>query len=96
MREEGLRMVGVKVMLEDSSEIELSCWAVAFLQKGEGDNLLTKWEWSRREHSAVEIALRGAAIEGLLGEYSQDTAIKGALRILESERNILSPESDKG
>lgn len=79
MSEEGLRIVAVKVRLEDGSEIEPSCWAVVFLQEGEGDKLLPKWEWSRTNYSTPEIALRGAGIEGLLHEYNEDAAIKGTL-----------------
>lgn len=71
MGEQGLAMVGVKVVLKDGSEIEPSCWAVAFLQEGEADAPLAKWEWSRGAHSSTEIIVLGTAIEGLLDGYNE-------------------------
>jgi len=87
MTEKEPQIVAVKVVLGDGSEIEPSCWAVAFLTKGEGDKLFTNLSWSRREHSPEEIVVLGVAIERLLGQYNEDDAIKGALRLLESEHD---------
>jgi len=80
MAEEELQMVGVKIMLENGREIEPSCWAVAFLAKGQDDKLWTQFSWSRRAHSAEEVAVLGVAIETLLGEYNDTN--KGIVHIL--------------
>ena len=80
MAEEELQMVGVKIMLENGREIEPSCWAVAFLQRGDGDKLWTRFSWSRKTHSGEEVAVLGVAIETLLGEYND--ANKGVVHIL--------------
>jgi len=79
MAKEGLQMVGVKVMLEDGSEIEPSCWAVAFLAKGENGKLWPQFS-CRRPHSAEEVIVLGFAIETLLGEYSD--ANEGIMHLL--------------
>ena len=73
-------MVGVKVMLEDGSEIEPSCWAVAFPAKGQDEKLWPQFSWSRRAHSAEEVIVLGFAIETLLGEYND--ANEGIMHLL--------------
>ena len=80
MAKEDVQMVGVKVMLEDGSEIEPSCWAVAFLARGENGKLWPQFSWSRRPHSAEEVIVLGFAIETLLGEYSD--ANEGIMHLL--------------
>ncbi len=73
-------IVGVKIIAEDRSETEPSCWAVAFHSKGPDGKLWTQFSWSRRAHSAEEIVVLGVAIERLLGEYNDTN--KGIVHIL--------------
>jgi hypothetical protein len=82
MTEKELQIVGLKVILEDGSEMEPSCWAVTYLSRDKDGKPWTTSSWSRQPHSIEEVTVLGVAIEKLLRQYNDDDAIRGTLHLL--------------
>jgi len=76
-------IVGVKVILDDGSEIEPSCWSVAYLYRDKDGKPWTQFSWTRKAHSAEELVVLGIAIKSLHAGYNEDPAIQGVLPLLE-------------